>query len=61
MQFSAKILVEETKKYFQLSRQIKQAGYNPYLYQQKLQAEKSIIKQQQLFDAELKQVLLKLK
>lgn len=44
MQFSAKILVEETKKYFQLSKQIKQAGYNPYLYQQKLQAEESIIK-----------------
>lgn len=61
MQFSAKILVEETKKYFQLSRQIKQAGYNPFLFRQLKTAEEKIKHQQKLFDAELKQVLLKLK
>jgi hypothetical protein len=50
-EFSNKILVENTKAYLQLQRQVKQAGYNAFLGKQMASAKGKIEDQITLYES----------
>lgn len=58
-EFSNKILVENTKAYLQLQRQVKQAGYNAFLGKQMAAARSKVEEQIKLYEASLSQKKLK--
>ena len=58
-EFSNKILVENTKAYLQLQRQVKQAGYNAFLGKQMAAAKSKVDEQIKLYEASLSQKKLK--
>ena len=58
-EFSAKVLVDNTKAYLQLQRQVKQAGYNAFLGKQMASAKGKIEEQIKLYEASLSQKKLK--
>lgn len=58
-EFSAKVLVDNSKVYLQLQRQVKQAGYNAFLGKQLAAARSKIEKQLELYEASLSQKKLK--
>lgn len=60
-EFSTKILVENTKKFTQLTNQIKRVGYNTFLFKEKENAKNKVEQQIKLYDAQLNQMELKLK
>lgn len=59
-EFSNKILVESVKEYLQYTKQIKQSGYNPFLFSKKEKAKDKVQQQIKLYEASLKQVELKI-
>lgn len=60
-EFSTKILVENVKKYLQLTDQLKRAGYNTFLFKEKEKAREKVDEQIKLYQAQLNQKDLKLK
>lgn len=60
-EFSTKILVENTKKFIQLTNQIKRVRYNTFLFKEKENAKNKVEQQIKLYDAQLNQMELKLK
>lgn len=58
-EFSAKVLVDNSKVYLQLQRQVKQAGYNAFLGKQLVVAKSKVEEQIKLYEASLSQKKLK--
>lgn len=58
-EFSAKVLVDNSKVYLQLQRQVKQAGYNAFLGKQMAAARSKVEEQIKLYEASLLQKKLK--
>lgn len=60
-EFSTKELVEATKEFLQLNRQIRSAGYNQFLGIKREKAKEKVEKQIKLYEAQRNQKQLKLK